>query len=525
MEKTSKIQEEKHLTGTLVLSVFTAVLGFFQYGYCLGVINAPQKVIEAHYRHVLGIAPLERSAVNFTDTEGATFSPDVPEQEGEDSISGSHAALTMYWSLSVSTFAVGGMISSFTVGWIGDKLGRVKAMLVINALSIIGNLLMGLAKYGPSHILVIIGRAITGLYCGLSSGLVPMYVGEVSPTALRGALGTLHQLAIVTGILISQVLGLDFLLGNDDMWPLLLSLSGAAALLQFFLLLLCPESPRYLYIKLSKVEEAKKCLKRLRGDCDLTKEIAEMEKEKQEIASEKRVSMGQLFISSRYRQPIIVALMVQISQQFSGINAIFYYSTNIFQRAGVAQPIYATIGVGVVNTVFTVISVFLVEKAGRRSLFLAGLIGMMASATAMTIGLALQRSFTWMSYVSMVAIFLFVIFFEIGPGPIPWFIVAELFSQGPRPAAIAIAGFCNWTCNFIVGMCFQYIAELCGPYVFVIFAALLLVFILFAHFKVPETKGKSFEEISAGFRRKRNSAIKGSKAATELEYLGGSAEA
>ncbi|XP_025961572.2 solute carrier family 2, facilitated glucose transporter member 2 [Dromaius novaehollandiae] len=534
MDKKNKMQAEKHLTGTLVLSVFTAVLGFFQYGYSLGVINAPQKVIEAHYGRVLGVAPAESRAFNASGADGGTAVPSPEAWEGSGSTAepeamvrdaDPHPILTMYWSLSVSVFAVGGMISSFTVGWIGDRLGRVKAMLVVNVLSIVGNLLMGLAKFGPSHILIIAGRAITGLYCGLSSGLVPMYVSEVSPTALRGALGTLHQLAIVTGILISQVLGLDFLLGNDEMWPVLLALSGAAALLQFFLLLLCPESPRYLYIKLGKVEEAKKSLKRLRGNCDPMKEIAEMEKEKQEAASEKKVSIRQLFTSSKYRQAVIVALMVQISQQFSGINAIFYYSTNIFERAGVDQPVYATIGVGVVNTVFTVISVFLVEKAGRRSLFLSGLMGMLVSAVAMTVGLALLSQFAWMSYVSMVAIFLFVIFFEVGPGPIPWFIVAELFSQGPRPAAIAIAGFCNWTCNFIIGMCFQYIADLCGPYVFAIFAALLLAFFLFAYFKVPETKGKSFEEISAVFRRKKRSAIKGAKAMTELEDLRGSEEA
>ncbi|NXT85406.1 GTR2 protein, partial [Zapornia atra] len=167
------------------------------------------------------------------------------------------------------------------------------------------------------------------------------------------------------------------------------------------------------------------------------------------------------------------------------------------------------------------LQVFLVEKTGRRSLFLAGLMGMLVSAVAMTVGLVLLSQFAWMSYVSMIAIFLFVIFFEVGPGPIPWFIVAELFSQGPRPAAIAVAGFCNWTCNFIVGMCFQYIADLCGSYVFVIFAALLLVFFLFAYFKVPETKGKSFEEIAAVFRRKKLPA----KAMTELEDLRGSEEA
>uniref|UniRef100_A0A452J247 Uncharacterized protein n=1 Tax=Gopherus agassizii TaxID=38772 RepID=A0A452J247_9SAUR len=104
-----------HLTGTLVLSVFTAVLGFFQYGYSLGVINAPQRVIEAHYGRVLGIAPIDRSAIDFTDTNGSMIFPDLEELDVGKS------TLTLYWSLSVSIFAIGGMISSFTVGWVGDK--------------------------------------------------------------------------------------------------------------------------------------------------------------------------------------------------------------------------------------------------------------------------------------------------------------------------------------------------------------------------------------------------------------------
>ncbi|MEE6501428.1 hypothetical protein FKM82_004174 [Ascaphus truei] len=320
------------------------------------------------------------------------------------------------------------------------------------------------------------------------------------------------------------VVGLDFILGGEDLWPVLLGLSGVPAVLQIILLFFCPESPRYLFIKLGKEEAAKKNLLRLRGDYDTQKDIAEMRKEKEEAASEKKVSIIQLFKSPNYRQPLLVSLVLHISQQFSGINAIFYYSTNIFDNAGVSQPVYATIGVGVVNTIFTVISVFLVEKAGRRSLFLVGLGGMCICAVVMTIGLALLAQLPWMSYVSMVAIFLFVVFFEVGPGPIPWFIVAELFSQGPRPAAMAISGCCNWTCNFIIGMCFQYIADLCGPYVFIIFAALLFGFTVFTYFKVPETKGKSFEEISAEFRKKRRSPGKGLKS-TEMEYLGTSTDA
>uniref|UniRef100_A0A671YVA0 Solute carrier family 2 member 2 n=1 Tax=Sparus aurata TaxID=8175 RepID=A0A671YVA0_SPAAU len=481
---------EHTLTGTLAIAVFTAVLGSLQYGYSLGVINAPQKVIEKHYGRSLEVWT-ERAAVlseNGTD-------------EGEFPEAGDHPSVIMYWSLSVSIFSIGGMLSSFLVGFVGDLRGRVKGMLMVNVLAVAAGLLMGLCRMWKPHFMVIAGRAVMGFYCGLTSGLVPMYIGEISPKAYRGALGTLHQLAIVTGILISQVIGLDFILGNDDMWPLLLGLSGAPAILQSLLLPLCPESPRYLYILLGKEQEARtKKKKNLLLLCVLPK-----------------------IRSSVYRQQLVVALMMHFSQQFSGINAIFYYSTDIFTRAGVAQPVYATIGVGVINTIFTLVSVALVDKAGRRTLTLAGLGGMCLCAVAMTVGLKFQSEFLWMSYVSMAAIFLFVSFFEIGPGPIPWFIVAELFSQGPRPAAIALAGCCNWTSNFIIGMTFPYIQEYLGCYVFALFAVLLLGFTVFIYLRVPETKGKSFEEIAGVFRKGRKKANPDD--GTELQQLKTSTDA
>ncbi|XP_023680227.1 solute carrier family 2, facilitated glucose transporter member 2 isoform X2 [Paramormyrops kingsleyae] len=493
------------LSGTLILAVFTAVLGSLQYGYSLGVINAPQKVIERHYGRALGV--LQNVSHSDNATEG------LP-----------HPTVLMYWSLSVSIFSIGGMISSFFVGFVGDLRGRVKGMLAVNVLAVTGGLLMGLANKGVPHIMVIAGRAVMGFYCGLSSGLVPMYVGEIAPVAFRGALGTLHQLAIVSGILISQVIGLDFLLGNDALWPVLLGLSGAPAILQSLLLPLCPESPRYLYIKLGREEEARKCLKRFRGEYDFSKELAEMKKEKEEVMKEAKISIVTLVRLPTYRQQLFVALMMHLSQQFSGINAIFYYSTAIFYKAGVAEPVYATIGVGVINTIFTMVSVALVDRAGRRTMTLIGLGGMCCCAVAMSVGLVYLSTYSWMSYVSMAAIFLFVCFFEIGPGPIPWFIVAELFSQGPRPAALALAGCFNWTSNFIIGMCFPYVEALCGSYVFTIFAAFLFIFTLFTYFRVPETKGKTFEEIAAEFqgRRGRRPPI---PAATELEQLKSSSEA
>ncbi|XP_059121068.1 LOW QUALITY PROTEIN: solute carrier family 2, facilitated glucose transporter member 2 [Peromyscus eremicus] len=476
---------EDKITGTLAFTVFTAVLGSFQFGYDIGVINAPQDVIMSHYQHVLGIAVDDRRAtsnyaVNSTDspliaTPAYATTPPWAEEEA----AGSVHLITMLWSLSVSSFAVGGMVASFFGGWLGDRLGRIKAMLAANSLSLTGALLMGCSKFGPSHILIIAGRSVSGLYCGLISGLVPMYIGEIAPTTLRGALGTLHQLALVTGILISQIAGLSFILGNQDHWHILLGLSAVPALLQCLLLLFCPESPRYLYIKL---EEEIKAKKNEVDDC-----------------SEEHTDMA--------------AVLYYLD--------IFYYSTSIFQTAGVSQPVYATIGVGAINMIFTAISVLLVEKAGRRSLFLAGMVGMFFCAIFMSVGLVQLDKFSWMSYVSMAAIFLFVGFFEIGPGPIPWFMVAEFFSQGPRPTALALAAFSNWFCNFIIALCFQYIADFCGPYVFFLFAGVVLAFTLFTFFKVPETKGKSFEEIAAEFRKKSGSAPP-PKAAVQMQFLGAS---
>uniref|UniRef100_A0A674EGQ3 Solute carrier family 2, facilitated glucose transporter member 4 n=1 Tax=Salmo trutta TaxID=8032 RepID=A0A674EGQ3_SALTR len=475
------------VTGTLALSVFTAVLGSFQFGYNIGVINAPQKIIEADY--------------NATWVH--RYGEPIPT-----------ATLTTLWSLSVAIFSIGGMISSFCVGVISEWLGRRKAMLINNLFAFIGGGLMGMAKISRSFEMMILGRFVIGAYCGLASGLVPMYVGEIAPTSLRGALGTLHQLAIVTGILIAQVLGLESLLGSEELWPVLVGVTVLPTVLQMALLPFCPESPRFLYIIRCQEHHAKS------GEDQRTTsrsgEVGDMLR---------KVSIAELFRSPMYRQPIIIAILLQLSQQLSGVNAIFYYSTSIFQKAGVQSPVYATIGAGVVNCAFTVVSLFLVERTGRRTLHMLGLSGMCGCAIVMTIALALLDSVPWMSYISMLAIFGFVAFFEVGPGPIPWFFVAELFSQGPRPAAMAVAGFSNWTANFIIGFGFQYLAELCGPYVFLIFAVLLLFFLIFTFFRVPETRGKTFDQISTSFSQHPPAMMdldmELGKRSTELDYLGG----
>ncbi|KAM4613174.1 solute carrier family 2, facilitated glucose transporter member 1 [Polymixia lowei] len=486
------MESGKRVTPQLMLAVGAAVIGSLQFGYNTGVINAPQKIIEA-------------------------FLNETWYERYQDPIQ--QSTLTTLWSISVAIFSVGGIFGSFSVGLFVNRFGRRNSMLMANVLAFLSAALMGFSKMSSSWEMLIIGRFVVGLYSGLSTGFVPMYVGEVAPTALRGALGTLHQLGIVIGILMAQVFGLGSIMGNASLWPFLLGFTFIPALLQCILLPFCPESPRFLLINRNEESKAKNVLKKLRGNTDVSADMQEMKEESRQMMREKKVTIIELFRSPLYRQPILIAIILQLSQQLSGINAVFYYSTHIFEKAGVEQPVYATIGAGVVNTAFTVVSLFVVERAGRRSLHLLGLLGMAGSAILMTIAVALLEKLKWMSYVSIVAIFSFVAFFEIGPGPIPWFIVAELFSQGPRPSAFAVAGFFNWTANFIVGMCFQYVQDACGPYVFVIFTVLLLIFFVFTYFKVPETRGRTFDEISAGFRQSTAGGVE-KHSPEELNSLG-----
>ncbi|XP_010883234.2 solute carrier family 2, facilitated glucose transporter member 3 isoform X1 [Esox lucius] len=473
MEK-MEVQKKKGVTGYLLYCVATAVIGSLQFGYNTGVINAPEQKLRMFFRNV----SMER--------DGESFSNDT---------------ITLLWSFAVAIFSIGGMAGSLSVGIMVDKFGRRKSMLLANVLALLGGGLMGLSSLCKSFEMIIFGRLVIGVFCGLFTGLTPMYLGELAPTHLRGAFGTLHQLGVVIGILVAQIFGLESLLGSDLMWPLLLALTIFPALGQVIMLIFCPESPRYLLISLNKEEEAHKALVRLRGCEDVRDEIQEMKEEGMKMAMEKKVTIAELFRSPAYRQPILIAIVLQLSQQLSGINAVFYYSTSIFQSAGVKQPIYATIGAGVVNTLFTVVSLFLVERAGRRTLHLIGLAGMAVSALLITISLSLVTQYTSLSYMAIVAVFAFVASFEMGPGPIPWFIVAELFSQGPRPAAMAVSGCSNWTANFLVGLCFPKLEELLKSYVFIIFLIFLIIFFVFTYFKVPETKGRTFDDITQGFAR------------------------
>ncbi|CAB4055843.1 SLC2A1 [Lepeophtheirus salmonis] len=342
------------------------------------------------------------------------------------------------------------MCGGFMGGMIANKLGRKGGLLFNNFIGVFGACSMGSAKFAESYELLIVGRFLIGVNCGLNTSLVPMYISEIAPLNLRGGLGTVNQLAVTVGLLISQILGVEGLLGTDDNWPFLLGIAIFPSILQIVLLPFCPESPRYLLITKQQEAEARSALKKLRNSIDIEDDIAEMRAEEQAQHAEAKITMFELLRSPTLRLPLLIAIVMQLSQQLSGINAVFYYSTNLFITTGLTETHakYATIGIGSVMVIMTLISIPLMDRSGRRTLHLYGLGGMFIFSIFITISFLVKELVAWIWWLSVISTLFYVVFFAVGPGSIPWMITAELFSQGPRPAAMSVAVLINWCANF-----------------------------------------------------------------------------
>lgn len=303
---------------------------------------------------------------------------------------------------------------------------------------------------------------------------------------------------ITFSILISQMFGLSYILGSEALWPFLLFLTAFPAMLQFGLLQWCPESPSYLAVVLKDQEKARKSLEWLRngGNPVVGDELAELRTEAQ---GKENVSLVTLVTTKSFRRPLIIANMMMLAQQLTGINAVMFYSTNVFKTAGLtfehAQE--ATIGLGAANFVMAILTVFIMDKAGRKVLMLAGMSGMVVSMLLLFTCLMIE----WMNPVlSVFSLIFYIVFFAVGPGPVPWLLLPELFPHSARNSAVAIAVAVNWIVNFGVSWAFQPLVNMIGAYVFLIFLLITCLFILYVQKFVPETKGKTVAQIQAMFQ-------------------------
>ncbi|KAK9683190.1 hypothetical protein RND81_10G122100 [Saponaria officinalis] len=389
----------------------------------------------------------------------------------------------------VSILLAGATVGSFTGGSLADKFGRTKTFQLDAIPLAIGAYLCATAQTVQ---IMMIGRLLCGIGIGISSALVPLYISEISPTEIRGALGSVNQLFICIGILAALVAGLP-LAGNPLWWRTMFGIATIPSILLALGMAMCPESPRWLFQQ-GKVAEAQKAIAALYGK-ERVPEVMNDLRASVQGSSEPEAGWFDLF-SKRYSKVVSVGAALFLFQQLAGINAVVYYSTSVFRSAGIASDVAASALVGASNVFGTAIASSLMDKQGRKSLLITSFSGMAASM------LLLSLSFTWKvlaPYSGTLAVLgtvLYVLSFSLGAGPVPALLLPEIFASRIRAKAVALSLGMHWASNFVIGLYFLSVVNKFGiSSVYLGFASVCMLAVVYIAGNVVETKGRSLEEI------------------------------
>jgi len=384
----------------------------------------------------------------------------------------------------VGIVLLGALIASILTGMIADRLGRKKTILLAAVLFVVGCFIASIAV---DNAVFVWGRFVTGLGVGITSVVVPMYLSEISKAKFRGAIVTIYQLAITIGILIAYVA--NYALAGEQDWRSMIAWGGAPALLQLVCFFLFLESPRWL---ISKGKEAK--AHEIARKLDIREELEEQ-------PTEKKSRWSALFKTPGMRLAILIGILLSCFQQITGINAVIYFAPQIFEFVGFSTnevSILATMGVGTVNVVATLVAVWLLDRAGRRKLLLVGTLGMAIALCC--IAIAFFGHSQVLDMVSLVAIMVYIAFFAIGLGPVTWVIISEIYPLGVRAKAMSLATLANWLFNYILVLTFLDVITWIGVgATFIVFAVLCILAYLFVLKFIPETKGRKLSEIQKMF--------------------------
>jgi len=404
---------------------------------------------------------------------------------------------------------LGAMIGAAMAGDLSDRFGRRTVIFGTALLFVFGAFVSAFA--GSAGVLMI-GRLIVGVAIGVASMLTPLYLAEVSPAATRGAVTSLNQLCITIGILVSYLVGFVFSYVGEG-WRWMLGLGAVPGAILAIGMLLLPESPRWLAGH-GRADDARLALRRLRGpDADIEIELGSLRNDL--LQESGKVAPWSALLELRLRPALIVGAGLAAFQQITGINTVIYFAPQIFQAAGLSSAsvaILATAGVGVVNVALTIVAIQLVDKTGRRALLLWSLGGMAVCLAALAAGFAYGATgaLSWITVLSLAA---YVAFFAIGLGPIFWLLIAEIFPLAVRARAMSVATIANWGFNLLVTISFLGIVEALGPSgAFLIYLILTVAAFLFTLRLVPETKGRTLEEIEAD--------LEGESAPARLQPIG-----
>lgn len=397
--------------------------------------------------------------------------------------------------LVVASMLVGAIFGSGASGPLSDRLGRRRVVFVIAIVYIVGALILALA---PSMPVLVIGRLVIGLAVGGSTAIVPVYLSEMAPTEQRGSLSSLNQLMITIGILSSYLINYAFT--PIEGWRWMLGLAVVPSLILLIGVAFMPESPRWLLEHRSE-KAARDVMKLTFKDSEIDKEIADM-KEINSISE----STWNVLKSPWLRPTLIIGCIFALLQQIIGINAIIYYAPSIFSKAGLgdATSILGTVGIGTVNVIITIVAIMIIDKIDRKRLLVIGNIGMVASLLIMAVliwTIGIQSS----AWIIVACLTLFIIFFGFTWGPVLWVMLPELFPMRARGAATGAAALVLSIGSLLVAQFFPILTEVLPvEQVFLIFAVIGICALIFVIKYLPETRGRSLEEIETDLRSRTN---------------------
>ncbi|KAK2646679.1 hypothetical protein Ddye_021874 [Dipteronia dyeriana] len=440
---------EKGSLWMVLLCTFVAVCGSFEFGSCVGYSAPTQSAISED---------LKLSLAQFS-----TFG---------------------------SILTIGAMFGAITSGRIADFIGRKGAMRMSACFCITGWLAVYFCQGSFS---LDIGRLFTGYGIGVFSYVVPIFIAEISPKNLRGGLTTLNQLMIVVGS------STAFLLGTVIPWRMLALTGLVPCILLLVGLFFIPESPRWL-AKVGYQKEFQVALRRLRGkDADITREAAEIQIYVETLHSLPKARIQDLF-ESKYIRSVIIGLMLMVFQQFVGINGINFYASDTFIQAGLSSAKAGTIAYACVQVPITVVGAILMDKSGRRPLIMVSAAGTFLGSFLAGTSFFLKGQnllLDWVPIMAVGGVLIYVSAFSIGMGAVPWLIMSEIFPLNIKGVAGSLVVLVNWLCAWAVSYTFNFLMSWSSPGTFLLYSGFSLLTIIFVAKVVPETKGKTLEEIQA----------------------------
>jgi sugar porter (SP) family MFS transporter len=404
--------------------------------------------------------------------------------------------------LVVASLLLGAAVGAASAGPLSDRLGRRNLVIIAAILFTIGAIGAALS---PNVAVLVLFRVVLGLAVGTAALVVPLYLSEIAPTEIRGAISSLNQLNIVVGILLAFIV--NALLANAEAWRWMLGLAAIPSLVLLIGMFFLPETPRWL-VSQDRDEDARDVLRRSRNEEETEKEIRDI----REVEEQEEGGLREL-TASWVRPALMVAIGLAVFQQIIGINTIIYYAPTTLTNVGygAAAAIYANLVIGVVNVLMTLVAIWIIDRVGRKPLLLVGLVGMVASLTILglsTLLLSEPSSPTdAVAVITLLCLAGFIISFAATWGPTVWVMLPEVLPLRIRGTAMGVAIFLHWIANFLVSQTFPSLLASVGPGpVFLGYAVIGVLAFVFVSAFVTETKGRSLEEIEADLQQKASFA-------------------